>query len=159
MSSKATIPVRRLDSLSQQEVSRIHDRLRERAFAHHERRGMPGNDWDDWFQAERELVLSPALTMVESDDHFVMLFSAPSLDSRDIEILVSDDSVVLKSVTQPDDVRGTVHAREFDVRQVFRHVPLPKRIQPESIHAEFKGGTLRVSARLEEAAGYRARSA
>jgi HSP20 family molecular chaperone IbpA len=151
MSPKNTIEIRKLDSLAE-EIDNVESRIRERAYEIFlQRGGTDGHDQDDWFQAKEELVATPPLTLVEMEDHFLVLLSLPGIDIRDVEILASKESLVVQTSSRPlYDASGHTHVREIDSRHTFRPIFLTQPIQPESIRVEYHNGILRLTASFAE---------
>jgi len=161
MVSKNTVQIRKIESLKD-EIEKVENSIRERAYQNFlQRGGAPGTELDDWLKAQYDLILSPPLTVVESDDHLVVLLSLPNTELTDIEVLSCGEMLVVRSADRPlFEIRGSVRTREFEPRQVFRHILAPRQIHPESVRLEFQSGVLRLTANFAETGtAFRAKTA
>jgi len=107
-----------------------------------------GRDLDDWLQAERELVWKPSIELAEKDNKFLLQVAVPGVESKDIDIEVTPEEILVKARFRHDheETKGQVHACEFASGNLFRSVHLPKKIDPDKVKAEFKDGMLRLTA-------------
>lgn len=148
------VPIHKTQSILG-EIADMQDRIMRRAYEIFEQTGgMFGRDLDNWIQAERELLWQPAIEVVEKDNEFTIRAAISGLDTKDIEIEATQEDIVLKADIphKHDEKKGTVHICEFDTGKMFRSIHLPKKIDPDSVKAEFRNGLLRVTAEIAEEA-------
>jgi HSP20 family protein len=148
------VPTRKSKSIFD-EIERMQDRITRRAYEiFSENGGIFGRDIDDWLQAERELVWTPAVELTEKDSEFLLEVAAPGVNSKDLNIEVTADDILIKADVHHEhkEKEGEVHVCEFAHGNLFRSIHLPKKIDPEKVKAEFKNGMLTLKAPVVEEA-------
>ncbi len=123
--------------------------IRERAFKlSQDRKIGTGSDLDDWVQAERDLVWSPASELVEDDKAFRARVALPGFDANDIEVSALPDALVIQADTTHthNEESGNVCFCEFSGKEVFRRLPLPALIDVDKVTASLHEGVLEVTA-------------
>ena len=149
-----TLPIRRSKSIFD-EIDRMQDRVMRRAYdIFSSNGGIFGRDFEDWLQAERELVWKPAIELEEKDDEFLLQIATPGVDPKDIDIEVTPEDILVKADVHHEhkEKKGEVYACEFASGNLFRSIHLPKRIDPDKVKAEFKNGMLSLKAPVAEEA-------
>ena len=149
-----TLPIRRSKSIFD-EIDRMQDRVVRRAYdIFSSNGGIFGRDFEDWLQAERELVWKPAIELEEKDDEFLLQIATPGVDPKDIDIEVTPEDILVKAEVHHEHKakKGEVYACEFASGNLFRSIHLPKRIDPDKVKAEFKNGMLSLKAPVAEEA-------
>ena len=149
-----TVPIRKTTSIFDQ-MKEMEDRVMRRAYEIFERNGgMPGRDFENWTQAERELLWKPPFELCEKDGQFQLEAAIAGIEPKDIDIEVTPEDIILKAETHHEhtDTKGTVHYCEFEAGRMFRSIHLPKRINTDKVKAEFRNGILRLSAPIAEEA-------
>jgi len=147
-----SIPIRRPSSILD-ELHEMQERIMRRAFEIFERTGGTlGRDFENWAQAERELVWKPPLELIEQDGRFQLEAAVSGLDPKEIDIEVTPEDIVLKADTHHEHRagKGIVHHCEFQSGRMFRAIHLPKKIDPNKVKAEIKNGLLRLTAEVAE---------
>jgi HSP20 family protein len=142
------VPIRKSKSIFD-EVERMQDRIMRRAYDIFTSNGSPfGRDFEDWMQAERELVWKPAVELTEKDDEFRLELAAPGIDPKNIDIEVTPEDILIRADVHHEHRKeeGEVYICEFAHGNLFRSVHLPKKIEPEKVKAEFKNGLLTLNA-------------
>jgi len=148
------VPIQKSKSIFD-EVERMRERILRRAYEIFSGNGgIFGRDVDNWLQAERELLWTPAVELAEKDDEFRLEVAAAGVDPKDIEIEVTPEDILIKADVHHVDKesKGEVHLCEFARGNLFRSIHLPKRINPETVKAEFKNGMLTLTAPVAEEA-------
>jgi HSP20 family protein len=148
----ATVPTRKTSSILEQ-MQDIQDRIMRRAYEIFQQNGnVLGRDFDNWAQAERELVWKPAFELSEKDGKFYLEAALAGIEAKDIDIDVTPEDIVVQARTHHEhqEQKGTVHYCEFQSGKMFRSVHLPKKIDPDKVKAEFKDGLLRLTADIAE---------
>jgi len=138
-----------VESLTPQ-LQEIEERIRTRAFERFLDRGcQAGDEAEDWRLASSDLIAQPAIALSEIDGRFALLFSAPGVDANDLEVLATQNSVLLRSTADPTmKIPGIVHICEFQAKPVFRFVEFPRRIDPRSVEIQSDGGIYRITAAI-----------
>jgi HSP20 family molecular chaperone IbpA len=148
------VPIRKSKSIFD-EVERMHDRIMRRAYDIFTSNGSPfGRDFEDWMQAERELVWKPAIGLTEKDDVFQLQLAAPGVDPKNLDIEVTSEDILIRADVHHEHRKeeGEVYICEFAHGNLFRSVHLPKKIEPDKVKAEFKNGLLTLNAPVAEEA-------
>lgn len=81
-------------------IERVFDRIRERAYEIFTGNGGASHDWEDWFQAERELLWKPDAELSESDKSFDLQIAAPGMAVADIPVTALPNQIVVSGKTQ-----------------------------------------------------------
>ena len=148
------VPIRKSKSIFD-EIDRMHDRVMRRAYdIFTSNGGLFGKDFDDWMQAERELVWRPAVELTEKDDTLYLEVAAPGVDPKELDIEVTTDEILIRADVHHEhkEKKGEVHVCEFAHGNLFRSIHLPKKIDPDKVKAEFKSGLLTLNAPVAEEA-------
>jgi HSP20 family protein len=147
-----TVPIRKTSSVFEQ-MRDMQDRVMRRAYELFEQNGYAtGRDFENWTQAERELYWRPAIELSENSGQFELQAAIAGVEAKDINIEVTAEDVVLTADIHHERERqkGTVHYTEFEAGKMFRSIHLPKKINPDSVKAEFKNGLLRMTAEIAD---------
>jgi HSP20 family protein len=112
-----------------------------------------------WFGDFSPESFEPRVDVVDDGDALRISAEMPGLDRNDIEILVADDSVVLrgeKSVEKDADENGCYRI-ERAYGAFVRRLPLPENVDAERAQARFDKGvlTLHIPKRTDEGSGER----
>ena len=99
-----------------EEADRLFEEIRRRAFSLFEHRGFsPGRDLDDWIAAEREILWSPPVEMIENEKEFLIEIAVPGCEAKEIQITALPESILVQ--TQPVHTHGkeegTLHISEI----------------------------------------------
>jgi HSP20 family molecular chaperone IbpA len=142
------VPIRKTESVFD-EVERMHARITRRAYdIFTSSGGIFGKDFEDWRQAEQELVWRPAIELTEKGDQFRLELAAAGVDPKNIDIEVTPEDILIQADVHHEhgETKGDVYACEFAHGNLFRSIHLPKKIEPEKVKAEFKNGLLTLNA-------------
>ena len=132
-----------------QRMNAITDEIRQRAFALFERRGRTiGCDMDDWLQAERDVVWSPASELIENKDNFRASLALPGFDAKDLEVTATPNTLVIRaeSTHTHEGKEGSVCFCEFSGKKMFRRLDLPSEIDVDKVTASLDKGILEITA-------------
>lgn len=127
----------------------ITDSIRERAFnIFQHRNAANGSDLDDWLQAEREVVWSPASELVEHEKEFSARVALPGFDSKDIQVSALSDALVVQAEAAHthEGKSGDVCFCEFSGKKLYRRLPLPAAIDVDNVTASIDKGILQITA-------------
>ncbi len=106
------------------------------------------NDWFDPFNfpIERfeDLVITPAIDIVEDKDHFKVEAEMPGMGEEDIKISIRDGLLTIKGekATSKQDKDKNYLMREINYGSYERHVSLPDSVDIDKAKANFKKGML-----------------
>jgi HSP20 family protein len=149
--SRAASPVqtRRVQTLFD-ELESMRERVRQRAYEIFVAHGGGMREFDDWLDAEHELVWKPPIELSEHDGEFVVDVAVPGVDTSDIEVRVTPDDLLVRGRSEHSHVQegGTVHVCEMQAGEVFRTIHFPKRIDPDHVTADYRQGLLHVTAAI-----------
>jgi len=126
----------------------ITDSIRKRAFNIFQNHGGNGSEVDDWLQAEREVVWSPASELVDDPKVFRARIALPGFDAKDIQVSAMPDALVIQAdATRAHERKsGNVRFSEFSEKNLFRRLPLPAPIDVDKVTASVDKGILEVTA-------------
>jgi HSP20 family protein len=131
------------------QVEAITDSIRERAFNLFQNRpGGNGSDVDDWLQAERDVVWSPASELVDDEKEFKARIALPGFDAKEIQVSAMPDALVVQADTTHthEGKNGAVCFCEFSGKNLFRRIELPASIDVDKVTASVEKGILEVTA-------------
>jgi HSP20 family molecular chaperone IbpA len=132
-----------------QRMNAITNEIRQRAFGFFERRDRTiGMDLDDWLQAEREVVWSPASELVENKDDFCARLALPGFDAKDLEVTATPNAVIVRAESSHthEGKEGAVCFCEFSGKTLFRRLDLPSEIDVNKVTASLDKGILEIDA-------------
>lgn len=130
-------------------VKTIGDSIRKRAFSlFQHRNGGTGSDWNDWLQAERDLVLMPATELLEDEKQFTASLALPGFEAKEIEVSAMPDALVIQAGGHHthEGTSGSVRFCEFSDKQLFRRLDLSCPVDVDKVTASIDKGILRIVA-------------
>lgn len=94
----------------------------------------PGKSW------------APEADVVESEEFVTVLMDLPGLDPQAVDITLAGNMLTVKGTRLGPvaEAAGTVHLTERPRGSFSRSIPLPVPVNPESVHAESRHGTLSI---------------
>ena len=137
-----------------QELSSIFDEIRNRAFDLFERRGSaPGQEVNDWIQAEKELFFVPQAELSETDAEFKITVAVPGYEAANVQITAQPNEILLRGnagerIEKNDE---KVSYSEFAEKSMYRRFPLAAPIDVKRTTATIENGILTVTAPKEKA--------
>jgi HSP20 family protein len=133
----------------QEKLKAITESIRNQAFnLFQNRNGGNGSDVDDWLQAERDVVWSPASELVDDKKEFRARIALPGFDAKDIQVSAMPDALVIQAdATHTHEGKsGNVRFCEFSEKNLFRRLPLPASIDVDKVTASVDKGILEITA-------------
>jgi HSP20 family protein len=132
----------------------VTDSIRTRAFNLFQHRlfehgnAANGSDLDDWLQAERDMVLSPASELVDDVKEFRARIAMPGFEPGDIKVSALPDALVIQAdATHTHEGKsGSVRFCEFSGKKLFRQLGLPESVDVDRVTASLDKGILEVTA-------------
>ena len=89
---------------------------------------------------------TPAMDLVETDDHFVLRADLPGMEQSDVTIELEDNVLTVSGERKAE--HQEKHEGFYRLERAFgsfsRSLTLPKGIDPEAVTAEFSNGVLEV---------------
>lgn len=92
----------------------------------------------------RSLAFVPPAEMEETDDAIHLRLEVPGMESKDLDVSVTENSIVIKGERKSESTteeKGVVRS-EFRYGKFERRIPLPTRIRTDGVQAECKNGML-----------------
>lgn len=138
-------PQRVLNHLAQLMRS-VHEQIRARAFQ--QPRG-EGHELENWLEAERDVLYSPACMLTETQDEIHLQAAVPRVDVRSLQVDVMPHSITIEGrMRKTKECQGeTSHRRQFGREQLLRQLDLPARIDPKYAKATLENGVLNITAK------------
>ena len=87
---------------------------------------------------------SPAVDMYETAEEWIVFMELPGLSSDDVELSISDMSVVIRGTKQPPLTGCSASSLEIWTGHFVRELEPPGRIDRDSVTASMKNGLLRI---------------
>ena len=118
-----------------------------RSFEIFEARGrVNGNDREDWFLAEHELLTPVKFHISESGDQLIARAEVPGFNSQEIKVSVEPRRLSISGKSEPrKDYQPGKHSHSLGhERMIFRVIDLPTEVDLSKAKATFNDGTLEV---------------
>jgi HSP20 family molecular chaperone IbpA len=143
-SGQSPPPIKQLETLA--------DRIRHRAYEIFQNRGTNGREFDDWLQAEHDLIFAPESELVEKDGKYEIRVAAPGFKAAETNVTALPDAVIVsaESSHKHEENKEDVHFCEFGTRTLFRRLDLPTPINVDKVTANLDDGMLRIVAQKSE---------
>ncbi len=96
---------------------------------------------------EGAMTFVPSAEMEETDDAIRLRLEVPGMDSKDLDVQVTEGSVIIKGERKSEtktEEKGMVRS-EFHYGRFERVLPLPAHIQPDKTQAECHKGILTIT--------------
>jgi len=132
-----------------QELKEAFDAIRAKAFELFERRGgTPGQEADDWIQAERELFWVPQAELAETDTEFKIQLAVPGFDAKDLQVTAQRGEILVRGSAEKrvENQEKNVCYSEFSKKSLYRRFELAAPIEVERTTARVEQGMLTVTA-------------
>jgi len=137
--------VRRAQEVSDEIARRAYDLFEKRGGAH-------GNDRDDWFLAQSQLLTPVKFHIVERDDHLIAHAEVPGFSAHEIRVSVEPHHVRISGKAETPDEQGTGKEIMYSLghslmpaEQIFHVAELPTEVDPSKAKATFKDGKLEIA--------------
>jgi HSP20 family protein len=129
-----------------QRMQQVYDTLARRAYELFESRGrQDGQDLEDWFRAESELLNAMPVEITEAVDQVIVRAEVPGLSDKDIEVRVAPHRLIITGKREQirDHEKRKTHS-ETSSCEVVRMLDLSEEIDPDEVTATVQNGTLEV---------------
>ncbi len=134
------------------EAEKLFEQMREfshsiarRAYEFFEARGRQfGNDLDDWFRAESDLMRSVPVEIKETEDQIKVRAEVPGFAANEINVSVEPKFLVIsgKSEKSTEEKKEQTVLSEFRSNHFCRELPFPAEVDPAKATATLKDGVL-----------------
>lgn len=125
----------------------IFNLIAHRAFEIFQSRGdVHGNDQEDWFLAESELLTPVRFHISDSGEQLTVRAEIPEFNDEDIKVSLEPRRLSISGMAEPHTVHqfGKHDHLPRYPRLTFRIIDLPCEVDPSKGHATFNGGRLEV---------------
>jgi len=132
-----------------QELTDVFDAVRAKAFELFERRGgTPGQEVEDWIQAERELFWVPQAELSETDAEYKIQVGVPGFDAKNIQVAAQPGEILVRANVEKrvENQEKNVRYSEFGEKSLYRRFELATPIEVERTTARVEQGMLTVTA-------------
>ncbi len=129
----------------QWEMQQVQLGIARRAFELFEARNREhGHDWEDWFQAESELLRPVSTAISETANRFSLRANVLGLSGDELKVSLEPKRVVILGgrAINPAGQKETPSA-DFYPDQILKVITLTSEIDPEGAVVELQGGVLR----------------
>jgi HSP20 family protein len=128
-----------------EEMKGIFDAISQRAFGFFQERGTKGQDWNDWFRAESEVLKPVPIEISESSDTYTVRAEVPGFEAKEICVHVEGSSVYVhgKAKHKKEETRaGQIKYTEVSASELSRRIDLPGSVDTEKASANLENGVL-----------------
>ncbi len=118
-----------------------------RAFELFEKRNREhGHDWEDWFEAESELLRPVSITTLDSVDRLSLRANVFGFGEQELSVSIEPKCIVIlgkKEVTPTETTAGKIENIDWYPDQIMRVIDLPTEVDPEGAVVELQTGLLK----------------
>jgi HSP20 family protein len=128
-------------------IQQTYDEIARRAFEIFDNNGRSlGNDLDDWFRAESELLHPVHMEIAESDANLTVQAEVPGFSTKELEIHVEPRRLTIagKHEAQEESKKGKTIYSERCAKEILRVVDLPAAVDSSKVSAILKDGILKI---------------
>jgi len=132
-----------------EELDRLLDRVRQRAFELFEQRGCEcGHELEDWLQAERETLRGPAAEMLDRGKEIEIQMNLPGYEPDEIEVAATGNCIVVHAEPKHIDTesRDVIWSEFGEHGNVYRDFELPAAVDLDHVTARLENGILHITA-------------
>jgi HSP20 family protein len=98
--------------------------------------------------AEREILWSPPVDMVESDGRFRVRVAVPGFQAKEIAVMALPEAIFVEaeSESKKEETEGKTRLSELASRKVYRKIDFPAPIDVDRTTAKLESGVLELEA-------------
>lgn len=136
-----------------EELLALTDKISQRAFGFFQNRGSRhGDDLEDWFKAESELLQQVPVELSESKDGYTVRAEVPGFDAKDLTVRAGQNSICIhgKNEQKQEQKKDKETYTEVSSQEFCRRIDLPLAIDPNKVSAHLDKGVLKLD--LQKAA-------
>jgi len=128
-------------------VQQVRLAIAHRAYELFEARGREhGHDWEDWFQAESDLLRPVSISMSESADQFTVRANVFGFEENELRVGIEPHRITIlgkKEINATETEGRKVEYIEWYPNQVMQCIDLTTEVIPESTVVELRAGLLK----------------
>lgn len=131
-------------------LSELSREIGHRAFEFFQQRGRDfGNQLDDWFKAESEILRPTPVEITENDKMINVKAAVPGFKAEEIELSVKDKTLFMSGETKSETEKKdeTTYYSELKSNKFCRQVALPGEVETDDVKAQLKDGILTIALR------------
>ena len=129
----------------QEDFDKAQDAIRELAY-HVAARGRDV-EFENWLQAEREVLWVPQCELVEQNGDFRLRAAVPGLEAKQVRLTALPEAIVIQGSGQVKVGKGeNLLFSEFNRKSLLRRIELPMKIDTAGVKAKLERGVLEVVA-------------
>lgn len=105
-----------------------------------------GHDWEDWFQAESELLRPVSVSMSESDDRISVRVNVFGFEESELRVSIEPRCITIlgqKKVSAPESEGGKGEHIDWYPDQILKLIDLAADVKPEGSGVELQAGVLK----------------
>ena len=129
------------------EIRQVHLVVARRAYDLFVERGCRhGNDQEDWFRAEEELLRPISVSLSESDDRISIRVNVPGLEESEVKVSIEPRRILIlgkKKMSAMESEGRKVEHIDWSPDRIFRLIDLATEVMPENSVAELQAGELK----------------
>ena len=129
-----------------QEMQQVHLAIARRAYELFEARGCEhGRDWEDWLQAEAELLRPVSVSMWESEERISVRASVLGFAENELRVSIEPRRITIlgkKQVSATETEGGKVEYIDWCPDQILQLIDLRTEVMPEGAIVELQAGLL-----------------
>jgi len=127
-----------------EQFDRIYDSIARRAFEIFSTNGVFGQDLENWFKAEAELLHPVHMEVAESEKAVTVTAEVPGFEAKDLEIKLEPDKLTItgKREAKEEKKKGKTFYREHCANEILRIVGLPAEVDASKAEARLRNGIL-----------------
>ena len=151
----ASIPVQKVENTKAETAPSLKalqdtvEMVRQRAFELFAHRGYtPGNELEDWVQAERDLFWVPPAELAETEGEVELTVAVPGFDPQDVHVTAQPGEIVIRGDHErrtEKKEKGVLYS-EFDQKALYRRFEIALPIDIGHVTAKVENGMLTVKA-------------
>ena len=129
------------------QMQQTYDAIARRAFEIFDNNGRwLGNELEDWFRAESELLHPVHLAITETDHNLAVRAEVPDFTTKELEINVEPRRLTIsgKHEAREESKKGKTVYSELCAQQILRVVDLPGEVDISKVSATLKDGILNI---------------
>jgi HSP20 family molecular chaperone IbpA len=102
-----------------------------------------GHDWEDWFQAESELLRPVSIAMSESADRFSVRANVLGLEADELRVSIEPTKITILGQKKLSAPEGQKAVSDFYPDQVLRSIDIASEVDPDGAVVELEAGILK----------------
>ena len=125
----------------------LNREIGQKAFERFLKHGEFGRAFDDWLEAESEILLPVPVEITENKKQFNVRATVPGFKPEELEVSVKDNFLILSGrseIEEEKEYENDVYS-EWHSNRFFRAFPLSSEVDADKAEANLKGGVLELT--------------